>query len=229
MTGVHAALLAVCFTMCTASASYGQVYLRRESPRRGSVEVGGGGMWAPGFDLPSLDAQLSRAAQTDGFALFATDGKIRGFPGAHARVGLYVTSTLSVEGGLRYSQPSLSYDLSLDAESAEDETATETASHYVFDGSLLFHLTGASFAGRRGVPFVSIGAGYVRELHEGNELVVTGNEIHATAGVKYWFGSGSRRFGLRGEVGLSSRQKGLDAEEARRLLPLALAGVTFLF
>ena len=229
MRAVRPVLLAVCFAMCTASVSYGQIYLRRESPRRGSAEVGGGGMWSPGFDLPSLNAQLSRAAQTDGFALFSTDGKISGFPGAHVRVGVYLTNSVSVEGGLRYSQPRLSYDLSLDAESAEDEAAAETASHYVFDGSLLFHLTGASFAGRRGVPFVSIGGGYVRELHEGNELVVTGNEVHATAGVKYWFGSGSRRFGVRGEVGLSSRQKGLDDGEARRLLPLALGGVTFLF
>ena len=81
-------------------------------------------------------------------------------------------------------------DLSGDAESAADVTATETASHYVFGGSVLFDLRGASFAGGRGVPFVSGGAGYLRELHEGNLLVETGIEYHATAGLKYWFGSG---------------------------------------
>ena len=67
------------------------------------------------------------------------------------------------------------------------------------------------------IPFVSGGGGYVRELHEGNELVETGNEIHATAGLKYWFGA--RRFGLRVEAGVTSREKGFDKREGRRTLP----------
>jgi hypothetical protein len=94
---------------------------------------------------------------------------------------------------------------------------------------MLFHFTKASFAGGRGVPFVSAGGGYIRELHEGNELVETGNEFHATAGVKYWFGTGRRRLGLRAEAGFSSRQKGLDDDEARRTLPLVLGGISLLF
>lgn len=225
----RALVLAAAIALAAAPSASAQVYLGRETPHRGTIEVGGGGTWAPGFDLTTADAELTRATDNDRFDLFSTEGKTSGFPGAHARVGVYLSRAISVEAGVRYAKPTLSYDLTDDAESADDETAEETLSHYVFDGSVLFHFPNGSFAGGRGVPFLSAGAGYLRELHEGNELVETGTELHATAGVKYWFGNGDRRMGLRAEFGLSSRQDGIDADDERRTAPIALGGVTFLF
>jgi hypothetical protein len=222
-------LVAAVLTLVSADTARAQIYLGRESPRRGSIEVGGGAFFSSGFDLPSLDAELTRATDTDGFDLFSTDGRIDSAPGVHARVGVYLSRAISVEAGVRYAKPELAYDLSGDAESAADVTAAETLSHYVVDGSVLFHLVNASFGGGRGVPFFSAGGGYLRELHEGNELIETGSEIHATAGVKYWFGAGARRLGLRVEAGLSSRQGGVDPDDARRTHPLAMAGLTALF
>ena len=35
------------------------------------------------------------------------------------------------------------------------------------------------------------------------QLVETGGEFHAVGGVKYWLGTGRRRFGLRGQAGFS--------------------------
>jgi hypothetical protein len=218
--------LIICASTSNADA---QVYLGREAPRRGSVEIGGGGAWGGGFDVTTLDAELTRAADNTGFDLFSTDGSVSGFPGAHARLGVYLSRAVSIEGGVRVTRPRLSFDLSGDAESAPDETATETLTQYVFDGSVLFHFIGASFAGGRGVPFASAGGGYVRELHANNELVETGDEVHATIGIKYWFGAGDRRVGLRGEAGLSSRRRGFDPEEGRRMVPMVLGGLTFLF
>ena len=94
---------------------------------------------------------------------------------------------------------------------------------------MLLDLRQAAFAGSRAVPFVSAGAGYLRELHEGNQLVETGIEYHATAGLKYWLGSGDHRFGLRVEAGLSARENGLDNQDERRVLPLVSAGLSYLF
>lgn len=212
-----------------AASAGAQVYVGSDRPDSGTIEVGGGGMWAPGFDAGSGAAELTRSGRSAGpYELFTTAGEVSGFPGVHARVGVYLSRAISVEGGLRYARPELSYALSGDAESAPDETATEALSHWVFDGSVLFHLVGASFADGRGVPFVSGGGGYIRELHEGNELLETGVEFHATAGVKYWFGARAR-FGLRAEVGASVREDGIDPGEGRRTLPLALVGATVLF
>jgi hypothetical protein len=116
-----------------------------------------------------------------------------------------------------------------DAEGAEDVTADETMSRYVFGGSLVYHLTGMAFANGRGVPFVLGGAGYLRELHEGRELVETGAEYHAGAGIKFWFGNGRRRLGLRGDVGVSIRDGAYDGENGRRTLPTAGASILYLF
>lgn len=206
-----------------------QVFPGGTFPRRGSIEAGGGGMWSQGFDLESRPAQLSRSAPVQRFDLFASESDLRGFSGAHARLGFYLTSAVSVEAGVRYATPTLSIRLSGDAESAGDEVASGTVSHYVFDGSVLLHFTQARFAGGRGVPFVSAGGGQIRELHEGNELVETGRVFHATAGVKYWLGSGRRRAGLRAEIGLASREGGADSNGGGRAVPLALGGLTFLF
>ena len=229
MTWMRRVVLAVCLLGACAPWSEAQVYIGKPVPRRGTVEVGGGGAWASGFDTGRRTAELTRGGQTDGFDLFTSSGEVSGFPGAHARLGVYLTSAISLEAGARFSKPTLSYRLSGDAESAPDETATETISHYVFDGSLLFHFNRATFAGGRGVPFLSGGAGYLRELHEGNALVETGTEIHVTGGIKYWLGTRGRRFGLRAEAGVSSRQDGFDRSQERRTLPLALVGATFLF
>jgi hypothetical protein len=216
----------VCLAGC-ASLAQAQTYLRRDSPRGGSIELSGGASFSPGFDLTTVQAELTRSTQADGLDLFQTDGEVSGFPGLYARVGVYLSRAIAVEGGLRFAKPDIRYRLSDDFESADDETAVETTSHYVFDGSVLFHL--ASLSGGRVMPFVSAGGGYIRELHENNELVETGNEFHATAGIKYWFGTGRGRFGLRAEFGVSSRQKGFEGTEERRTLPIALGGISYLF
>jgi hypothetical protein len=214
---------------CVPSAAAAQVYRANRAPHAGSIEVGGGVTFVPGFDMGSRTADLTTSAPTTRFDLFATESRAGDFIGVNARIGYYISRSISVEGSARYARPELSADLSGDAESAADVTAIETASHYLFGGSVLFDLRGASFAGGRGVPFVSGGAGYLRELHEGNLLVETGIEYHATAGLKYWFGSGHNRFGLRVEGGMSAREDGFDNEDGRRVQPLVAAGLSYVF
>jgi hypothetical protein len=211
------------------SAAAAQVYIRNPAPQRGSIEVGGGGAFLPGFDMGERTADVTTSSPTTRFDLFDTESSVGDFIGVHARIGYYLSRSVSLEASVRYARPELSVALSGDAESAADVTATETASHYLFGGSVNFDLRGASFAGDRGVPFFSGGAGYLRELHEGNLLVETGIEYHATAGLKYWFGTGDTRFGLRVEAGLSARENGLDNEDGRRVQPIVAAGLSYLF
>jgi hypothetical protein len=98
---------------------------------------------------------------------------------------------------------------------------------YVIDGSAVWHF-GASHGGRV-VPFIAGGAGYVRDLHEGAELIETGTEYHALAGVKWWFSNHPRRLGIRGEAGVSIRDGGFDFREGTRTVPVASVGLTYLF
>ena len=229
MTAALVRFALVLAVACVPAVAAAQGYVRSPAPRRGSIEVGGGFTFLPGFDMGGSTADLTTSSPTTRFDLFTTESRVGDFMGVNGRIGYYLSQSISIEATVRFARPELSVDLSGDAESGADVTATETASHYVFGGSVLFDLRGASFAGGRGVPFVSGGAGYLRELHEGNLLVETGTEYHATAGLKYWFGAGDNRFGLRVEGGLSAREKGLDDEDGRRVQPMAAAGLSYVF
>ena len=73
------------------------------------------------------------------------------------------------------------------------------------------------------------GAGYLRELHEEDALVEEGVEYHAGVGLKWWFGQGGRRFGLRGEGGISIRDGGFDFKDGQRVVPVVGGSVVYTF
>jgi hypothetical protein len=191
-------------------------------PPPGALEISGGGVFVGGYGLGERTAELTpNSTSTGGFDLFETDSRVRDVFGLQARIGFVVTSALVVEGGFRFTRPVYEVRVTADAESAADTTSEETLSQYVFDGSVVWHFTGAALGGGRGVPFVFGGAGYLRELHEEDALVEDGLEYHAGGGLKWWFGQGRRRVGLRGEAGVSIRDGGFDFEDGQRVVPTA--------
>ena len=207
-----------------------QVFLGPDTPRAGSWEASGGVIWTNGFTGADRAAELTRNGESSGgFDLFTSEPEMANGAGAGARLGYYLSRSVSVEGGLRYSKPRLSYRLSGDAEEAVAVTAEETLTRYVFTGSLVMHFRQAT-ATQRLIPFIAAGAGYIRDLHEGNELVETGTEYHVGGGVKYWFAAARTKFGFRGDVGVSISDGGFDLRTHQsRTLPLASASLIVLF
>jgi len=207
--------LALCAWGTTAQA---------QTPSAGAVEISGGGAFVGGFDFAEASAELTSNAGGS-FDQFTTEGRVEPVVGLQARIAYFITQAFAIEGGLRYARPVYSVRLSGDNEGATDVTAEETLSRYVFDASAVWHFgEGRS----RAVPFVFGGAGYLRELHEGDALVEEGTELHAGAGVKWWMGA-RPRFGLRGEVGFSLRDGGFDYEEKRRIVPVAGGSLIWAF
>lgn len=223
-------LLFACVAAVLARDAAGQVSIARDVPRRGSWEAGGGVIWADSFSGPSRAAELTRNGEVSGgFDLFTSAGRLASGAGLDVTIGYYLAPSIAVEAGMRYSKPRLSFRLTGDAEDAPDLTAEETLTRYVFTGSVVWHLRELAFA-RRGVPFIMAGAGHVRDLHEGSELVETGTEYHIGGGLTYWFGAGRRRVGIRGQAGLSMSDGGFDfRDEGTRTLPVASASVVYLF
>ena len=217
------ALLLVAAAPCDA-----QVYVGRAKPKAGSVEISGGALMAAGKDLPDIAATLTRNPGTGSgpFVLFESDATLTTAFGAQARIGVYVSPALSIEGGFQFARPRLEARLSDDAESAPGITASETVSSYLFTGSAVYHF-GRSTAKWR--PFVAGGAGHVRDAHAGNELVETGLEFHAGGGVKSWFGKGRNKFGIRADVIASVRDGGVATEDGRRIVPTASFSLAYLF
>jgi hypothetical protein len=220
---VGALLMVLSATPCVA-----QVYIGRATPRAGSVEVSGGLLAAAGKDLPDVSATLTRNPGTGsgGFELFRSDATLTTAFGGQARVGFYFSPKLAVEGGVQYARPRVEVRLTGDAESAANTTASETVASYLFTGSLVYHF-GRNTGRIR--PFLAAGGGHVRDVHAGNGLVDTGNEFHAGAGFKSWFGRGRSKVGIRADVTASMRDGGVGAEESRRIVPTAAFSLAYLF
>ena len=193
------------------------------APRSGSWEIGGGVVYIHGFDLGDRTAELTPSTGNDPLDLFTTSSELKAAVGFQGRLGFYLSPKLSVEGGVRYAKPKLSIRVTGDFENAPNETVEETLTQYLIDGSILWHF-GRPSAGT--VPFIMGGAGYFRELHDGQELVETGAEYHAGAGVKIWFGGG---LGVRAEGGISIRDGAFDFEDKVRIVPVAAGSIVFLF
>ncbi len=227
MSRACVALAGLIVLLGVASAG-AQTYRAPERPRFGSLEAGAGAVWVGGVQFGERRAVELRnpTTGTDPLLLFVTNSRLDAVAGLQARFGFYLSPRLVVEAGARYSKPALVTRVTGDFEQASDLVARETISHYVFDGSLVFHV--ARLAGGRFVPFVQGGAGHVRDLHQRGELVETGTEYHGGGGMKVWLGGGSRRLGVRVDIAASSRS-GFDLAGKRRTVPTAGASVFFVF
>ena len=226
--------LASCFVLASTALPVSvaaQVYIGHDIPHRGNVEISGGASWSAGYDLGSASAEETRntGTGTGPFVLFSASSKTDPSFGLQGRLGLYLASSVSVEGGVFVARPDISTRLTGDAESAPDLTATETLTRLVIDGSVLFHFTGASFGGGRGVPFLMGGGGYLRDAHEKNEVIETGHEFHVGGGMHYWFGEGKHRFGVRADAAVSWRTGGADGTDTTRTVPMVAGSIAYLF
>ena len=135
-----------------------------------------------------------------------------------------MTRDLAIEGGVTYARPTVTTRVSGDPELLAGATLDAgRLRRYVFDVGVTWQLP-AAWAGGRLRPFVSGGAGYLRELYDERTLVETGRLAHAGAGARYFLrgGDGSRRaVGIRGDVRLAWRQDGVEFEGRTRRMPSA--------
>jgi hypothetical protein len=145
-----------------------------------------GGLWVGGGELGAEDADLRQSGTPRGdFTVFSTETQVEASPGFDGRVAYWLTRSLAVEAGFVMTRPVVSTRVTGDIEDAEDLTLEEDVDQYFVDiGAIL--LVDRFRMGERTVPFVSGGAGYLRQLHEGRTLVETGQVYHVGGGVRHW-------------------------------------------
>jgi hypothetical protein len=189
------------------------VLAQTRAPR---FEISGGALYLSGQNLADTDATLTRnQIGGEDFTLFQSDTRVDAAPGFEGRVGWHLSRTVVIEGGLLWSRPRLSARLASDVEGIPDVTLEEDLSLYVFDGAVAFHLPDAAFSGGQAVPFIRAGIGYVRQLHEDNVLVETGQAYHVGGGVSMWFGPRART-GLRLDARVIVLDGAIDLGKGRR-------------
>jgi len=224
---VLAVLACGCLLGGTAQA---QGTAERPSLRRHRVTLSGGLGWAGGYPIGDATAELrGNAVGTTAppFTLFETRSSIGGVTGADVRVGFSLLRQLAVEVGVAYSRPGVTTELSQDPEASPITLEAERLRQYVIDVGAVWQLPRPA-AGRLR-PFLTGGAGYLRQLYDERTLVETGRVYYVGGGARYWLrgGDGRRRsLGLRGDVRATFRQDGVDFEGRARVWP---AGAVMMF
>jgi hypothetical protein len=109
--------------------------------------------------------------------------------------------------------------ISDDAEDAEALTVEEDLDQYFVEAAGVLLLDRFRI-GDRTIPFVSGGAGYLRQLHEGRVLVETGQVYHLGGGLRHWLRVRDRGFlraaGLRLDARAYFLANGFVLEEGAR-------------
>ena len=177
-----------------------------------------GGLWIGGAALGSTQAEIRANNLTPTpFRLFAAETSEAAAPGLDARFAYWLTRSIAVEAGFVRVRPELRTRVSGDAESSTTLTVAERLDQYFIDVNVVWLLERFRFG--RTVPFVSGGAGYLRQLHEGRTLVETGQVYEAGGGLRHpvlsgvgWF----RTIGLRVHGRVYVLVDGVDLEDRPR-------------
>lgn len=217
----------VVFALVLPVASFAQ-----ETPklRAHHATVSGGAIWSGPYDVGIATASLrgnGPGASAPAFTLFTADSRMKAAWAPEVRVGFALTPALAIDGGISFARPRIGVAISRDGEAPAQELDGEKLDQYQVDAGLTWQppmpvrWRRAKIA-RSIAPFVSAGAGYLRQLHEDRALAETGAVYHAGGGVRYWLRGGQRAstdVGVRADVRINVRQNGIDFENRRRTYP----------
>lgn len=224
--------LAVACPAAAIADDQGRPPVRRvaQPGRPGSFEISVGGELLAPQALGSSTATLTSNNQSGtAFTFFSVDGTRAMAPAFRGRIGYNITRMFTVEGGIVAGRGNVQGAVSGDTESATALTATEQMTQYFVDVSLLMHLPGGSFAKGAAVPFLEGGAGYLRQMHEGNTTWNTGQIYHFGGGITYMFSRRPGRLtglGLRADARVYIPRKGYSFNDSQH--PFASVGAALL-
>jgi hypothetical protein len=215
--------------ICLLAVQPPDVFAQSVPQEQGRFEVAAGPVWT-GRESFGVSSATETSASGGRFTLFQTSSALLGVWGVEARVGVRVTRALEAEASSSYSRPTLRTSVSADVENGDALAVDDLVRQITLDGSIVLKLERWRFG--RGVPFVSAGAGYVRQIHESNTLVSTGQSYHVGGGAKYLLMARDGRLkgvGIRGDVRALVRTKGVAFDNRAHLSPVVAASLFFRF
>jgi hypothetical protein len=183
----------------------------------------GGVVWSGSYPIGDVNAELrsnATGSTPPPFTLFSASSEVGSAPSVGARLGFTLTPHVTLEGGVAFGLPRVVTAISRDTETGPQTLEGEQLKQYVIDGAVAWHLPVR--IGPRVRPFVTGGAGYLRQLHEERTLVETGQLYFGGVGARFWIRGGSgtaRAFGLRTELRANLRRGGIDFENKARVFP----------
>ena len=218
-------LLCVAFV---AAIGVGRAEAQTTSAPAGRLQVSVGAGWLGGASFGEQPADL-RGASGNPYRLFESETSLRGTGLFEARGGFALTKRYAIEGRAAMSKPELQTVVSSDAEASGTFTLVESLDQYIFDGGVLVHLDELDAFGLK--PFAIGGFGYVRQLHEEQQLVETGHLFYVGGGVTLPLFSRAQGFirgvSVRGDLRLNVLS--LELDEGSRSQGSASASLALTF
>ena len=201
------------------------IVFAQTSERR--IELGGDLRWLAGIHFEDVNAnETAFGGVTRTVFRSATSFDQAACPEVKAIVGL--TRALDIEGAVAYGRTHLTTRITLDPE-ASNVTIAEPVSAYVLEAGVAAHL--ARWRGRRSAPFVSAGAGYLRQIHDGQTHIEDGPSWYAGGGVRVPLSDetarGLKSAALRFELRATILPSGSTLDGNRHILPSVIGGVFF--
>jgi hypothetical protein len=189
------------------------------------IELAVGARWTGGAAFEPRDAVESTSAGGR-YVLFKSSSELGASTAPEARFSVGLTPVLSVEAAFYIDKADLETRLASDVENIPDFTARESVSQAVLEVGLAAHLPRWAIGGA--IPFISGGAGFIRELHE--------NDYIAESGAVYYVGGGLtavlrrttgliKALGVRGDVRATVRSGGVAFDDAPTVAPAL--GISF--
>jgi hypothetical protein len=193
----------------------------------GRLELGAGLSWMGAQPLGSRDANLTTGTGSL-LRLFSSTSDLHPVAGFEGRVGVKLTRAIEVEALASYATPQLRTRVSNDTENSAGATVTESVQQYNVGAAVIWYAM-ARKAGARTHPFVTAGAGYLRQLHEAATLIAAGQTYHVGGGAKVVLASRPRKIlkvvGARLDVRAIVRTKGITFDGRRSISPAAGASL----
>ena len=223
--------------VCMPAAAAAQPPAAASAPRARSFEVSAGVAAVGPVDYGSSVARLI-GNQSSGpeSTLFRARTSMGAGVGLDGRLAFNITRSLAVEGGLVWTRATLEAEITSDVEDVPDVTLSQQFDTYFVEAAAVWHLRGLGFAAGRGLPFVSAGGGYLRQLDDDSVLTSDeGRVYHVGGGIKYAFVERRRGLvrglGVRGDARAYMREGGveLDQDTTRRTTWGVAAGLMVRF
>jgi len=216
--------------VCASALQVPSLLAQGASGERGRFELSAGPLWTGRASFGSA-AATETSASGGRFLLFSTSSELAAAAGIEGRIGVRLTPALQVEASSSYGRVQLRTTVSGDSDNGPSAVLGETIQQVTIDGGVMLRLARWRFGGRA-VPFVAAGAGYLRQVHEGNTLAVAGQMYRAGGGVNYLLVSrnrGLKGIGIRGDLRAVVRRKGVAFDNRAHTSPAAAASVFFRF
>jgi hypothetical protein len=194
-------------------------------PPAGRIEVAAGaaGIGAMSFD-PVAANETTLGSGTR--ALFDTRTQLDGSIGAGLTFGVRLTDLIRAEATVAYNPTHLTTRVTSDTEGVPDVAVDTKVTQYIVGGDILAQPS----RWRRGrlAPFVTLGAGYLRQLSDGRTLVQTGTAYFGGGGLFYQRVVEGRRLkatGIRVDVRALALRDGVSLDRATRVTPAVTASL----